>query len=152
MHICPDYSVLGTVNRELIELSPSRRAALEKVEEFTQMAMTLAHARNSATVDNNTTTTDNDDTHRTTTSANTAGPATAHTTHTTTSTAFLSEDIDHIVSLAFNYGVTLGDLDQPALAERFISKAIALLTCASPVVKAWLPKMQVRNEFFCVWW
>ena len=146
--ICPDYSVLGAVYRELIELSPSRRAALEKVEEFTQMALTLAHARGSTTAENNATITDNNDTHRTTTIASTADPSIAHTTHTTTSTAFLSEDIDHIVSLAFNYGVTLGDLDQPALAERFISKAITLLVCASPVVKAWLPKMQVGNVLF----
>ena len=149
--ICPDYSVLGAVYREMIELSPSRRAALEKVEEFTQMAMTLALARSNTTFDNNTTTADNNDTHKPTTSVTFAGPSTTNTTHITTSTAFLSEDIDHIVSLAFNYGVTLGDLDQPALAERFISKAITLLACASPAVKAWLPKMQVRNGFFVLW-
>ncbi len=146
--VCPDYSILGTVYRELIELSPSRRAALEKVEEFTQMAMTLAHSRGNATADNNNTTTDNDTNKSTTTSFAGLSTTTNSTSVTTTKTnTFLSEDIDHIVSLAFNYGVTLGDLDQPALAERFISKAIALLTCASPVVKAWLPKMQVRKVF-----
>lgn len=60
---------------------------------------------------------------------------------------FLSDDVDHIVSLAYNYGVTLVDLDQPALAERFLGRAMALLACpaASRGVKAWLPRMQVSE-------
>jgi hypothetical protein len=51
--------------------------------------------------------------------------------------------VDHIVSLAYNYGVTLLDLDQTALAERFLCRAMTLLTCASAAVKGWLPRIQV---------
>jgi hypothetical protein len=56
---------------------------------------------------------------------------------------FLPDDVDHIVSLAYNYGVTLLDLDQTALAERFLCRAMTLLTCASAAVKGWLPRIQV---------
>jgi hypothetical protein len=56
---------------------------------------------------------------------------------------FLPDDVDHIVSLAYNYGVTLLDLDQSALAERFLCRAMTLLTCASAAVKGWLPRIQV---------
>ena len=33
------------------------------------------------------------------------------------------ECVDRIVSLAYNYGVTLVDLDQVILAEKFVTKA-----------------------------
>lgn len=52
--------------------------------------------------------------------------------------------MDRIVSLSYNYGVTLMDLDQVALAERFVLKAVNLLRfAASQSLKAWLPRIQV---------
>ena len=54
------------------------------------------------------------------------------------------ESVDRIVSLSYNYGVTLMDLDQVALAERFVLKAVNLLRfAASQSLKAWLPRIQV---------
>lgn len=61
---------------------------------------------------------------------------------------FHSDDIDRIVSLAYNYGVTLVDLEQVQLAEKFVSKAINLLHFASSAMKSWLPRMQV--SFFII--
>jgi hypothetical protein len=61
---------------------------------------------------------------------------------------FLPDDVDHIVSLAYNYGVTLLDLDQTALAERFLCRAMTLLTCASAAVKGWLPRIQVSYAVY----
>jgi len=55
--------------------------------------------------------------------------------------------VDRIVSLAYNYGVTLVDLDQVALVEKFVSKAISLLRFASDSLQSWLPRMQVPTIY-----
>lgn len=117
----PDYALMGSVYRELIELSPSRRAALDKLEEFHQLATTVGHTAAASGRDNSI-------------NAVESPPSLA---------GFLPDDIDHIVSLAYNYGVALVDLDQMALAEKFLSRAISLLGFASAAVKGWLPKIQV---------
>jgi len=54
-------------------------------------------------------------------------------------------DIDYIVSLSYNYGVTLIDLDQILLAEKFVTKALHLISFSSDALKGWLPKLQVQE-------
>ena len=56
--------------------------------------------------------------------------------------------MDRIVSMSYNYGVTLVDLDQVALAERFVAKAVNLLRFASHSLKSWLPRIQVRHTTY----
>lgn len=119
----PDYNLMGALYCELIETSPSRRLALEKVEEFEQLANTL------------------------TSSAGSAGEGDGGFC-----SSFVPDDVDHIVSTAYNYGVTLIDLDQLEMAERFVCKAIRLLNVASATTKAWLPKMQVNPPLWLVAW
>jgi hypothetical protein len=112
----PNYSLMGSIYRELIDLSPSRKQALDRVEEFEQLAISMQFPEGHSSASEDT-------------------PA----------NVFQQEDIDHIVSLAYNYGVTLVDLDQVSLAERFVAKAISLLPCASTFVKGWLSNMQVKS-------
>jgi hypothetical protein len=109
----PNYRFIGEVYCQLIELSPSRQTALDKVEEFEQLASTVHNA------------------HRVGDDATDQGGN------------FDTENVDRIVSLAYNYGVTLVDLDQVDLAEKFVSKAINLLRFTSTSLQAWLPRMQV---------
>lgn len=63
-----------------------------------------------------------------------------------TSENFDTESMDRIVALAYNYGVTLVDLDQVILAEKFVSKAISLLRLASSELRLWLPRMEVSEK------
>lgn len=109
MRPSPDYTMIGGIYRDLIELSPSRSSALEHVEEFEQL---ICNA-----------------------SSSTLQPV-----------RFDVCDIDYIVSLSYNYGVTLIDLDQILLAERFVTKALHLISFASDALKGWLPKLQVRYQ------
>ena len=115
----PDYALMGGVYRELIEMAPTRRQALEKVEEFEQLATGMQNS------------TEEKD---------------GLTEDSAAGTAFLAEDVDHIVSLAYNYGVTLMDLDQNELAEKFVFRAMNLLPCASEAVRGWLPRIQVHLQ------
>ena len=109
MRPSPDYTMIGGIYRDLIELSPSRSSALEHVEEFEQL---ICNA-----------------------SSSTLQPV-----------RFDVCDIDYIVSLSYNYGVTLIDLDQILLAERFVTKALHLISFASDALKGWLPKLQVQYQ------
>jgi hypothetical protein len=109
MRPSPDYTMIGGIYRDLIELSPSRSSALEHVEEFEQL---ICNA-----------------------SSSTLQPV-----------RFDVCDIDYIVSLSYNYGVTLIDLDQILLAERFVNKALHLISFASDALKGWLPKLQVQYQ------
>lgn len=106
MRPIPDYTMIGGIYRDLIELSPSRTSALEHVEEFEQL---ICNASSSS-----------------------LQPV-----------RFDVIDIDYIVSLSYNYGVTLIDLDQILLAERFVTKALHLISFSSDALKGWLPKLQV---------
>ena len=112
MRPSPDYTMIGGIYRDLIELSPSRSSALEHVEEFEQL---ICNA-----------------------SSSTLQPV-----------RFDVCDIDYIVSLSYNYGVTLIDLDQILLAERFVTKALHLISFASDALKGWLPKLQVQYPRCC---
>ena len=49
---------------------------------------------------------------------------------------FLSDDVDSIITTTFNYAVTLNELGQSDLAERFMAKALNLLRFGSQVLKA----------------
>lgn len=113
----PDYRLMGALYAELIDTSPSRKHALQKVEEFEQLASNLTAPPSSASV---------------------AEPSDAVNT-------FAPDDVDNIVSRAYNNGVSLVDLDQLEMAETFVCKAISLLNLASPSLKGWLPKMQVTS-------
>ena len=55
---------------------------------------------------------------------------------------FASDDVDQIASIAYNYGVTLVELGQAELAERFVCRALGLLKHTSPVMSQWREKMQ----------
>lgn len=53
------------------------------------------------------------------------------------------DDIDNIVSITYNYGITLMSLEQIDLSEKFIGKAISLMQFVSPILSNWLDHMQV---------
>ncbi len=102
----PDFITMGSIFSKLIELSPSRAHALEKVEEFAQLlCQNHVHQK------------------------------------------FAFEDIDHITSLSFNFGITLSDLGQSDLAERFLSQSLSLLQFASTGLQKCQHQMQVPNFF-----
>lgn len=52
------------------------------------------------------------------------------------------EDIDHIFSLAYNYGITLLDLDQPVLAEQFLLRTMSIIQFTSSSMQVWKPKLR----------
>jgi hypothetical protein len=99
----------GDIYRRLVEISASRRQAIETIEEFTQLVQS-AHL-------------------------STEGGG---------GTAFKTDDIDHIAVQAYNYAVTLSELEDVQLAERFASQSLILARFASPRFKEWVTKMQVR--------
>jgi hypothetical protein len=119
--IRPSYAVMGSLYRQLMELSPSRQLALERVEEFEQLAQSLRLQQQQHSVG------DNED------GEDVDGHSAPH---------FDRQDVDAIVSLAYNYGVALLELEQMTLSEKFLAKAIALLQHASSALNGWLGKMQ----------
>eukprot|EP01039_Chlorochromonas_danica_P008541 gene8541-9414_t len=52
------------------------------------------------------------------------------------------EDIDQIFSLAYNYGITLLDLDQPVLAEQFLLRTMSIIQFTSTNMQVWQPKLR----------
>lgn len=138
---CPDYTLMGDLFYRLIELSPSRKDALIKIEEFEQLLR--AHSTDTSVTEN--------DTEDAKTSAVAAGgsseamdesgehvlPLVPPTEAITTTTSgniecpFNKESIDQITAMTYNFGVTLSELGQPEFAEKFIAKAMSLLAYAS---------------------
>ena len=55
---------------------------------------------------------------------------------------FGADDIDGICSISYNYGISLMELEITELAEKFISKSLALLVYASPVLAGWKGNIQ----------
>ena len=47
--------------------------------------------------------------------------------------------------MSYNYGITLVDLDQMHIAEKFVANAISLLKYASPYTKQSMQKMEVSG-------
>ena len=146
--------LMSNLYRQLIELSPTRQSALEKVEEFEQLARSVQ--QEGTALDCEYDTTIGEEGKRSDPAALASDPAAtsggvvdAHDTrvqhhHHQSRSPFNTADVDKIVTLAYNYGVTLVDLDQVHLAEKFVARAISLLRHASPSLREWLPRMQVR--------
>jgi hypothetical protein len=111
---CGGYGIMGHVYCRLIELSASRKQAVETIEEFAQLLQTTATVPNSG-----------------------CGAG--------CDARFSIEDVDRITVLAYNYAVTLGELDDVVIAERFISQSLVLVRYASASIQQWLPRMQVSE-------
>lgn len=62
-------------------------------------------------------------------------------------TAFSIDDIDSVAKLSYNYGVTLLELDQIDMAEKFMSMSLSLSKFASDSFKANLEVMQSSYAF-----
>lgn len=140
-----DYSLMGSLFLRLIELSPSRSAALERIEEFEQLASSSGRSSSSWETSlpserPDTTTSFINEDYNDLSGHCRNGPG----------SQFDIQDIDRITSTAFNYGVTLSELGQADLAEKFISRALILLRIASPTIVASTARMQVCIvDIFC---
>ena len=63
---------------------------------------------------------------------------------------FREEDIDCICGTCYNWGITLLELEQPDLSEKFISKALNLIPYSSrELTKEWKVNMQVGYFISC---
>jgi hypothetical protein len=110
-----NYKYIGWIYRKLIEISPSRKHALDKIQEFEQFL------RNNA-----------------------SSSSTQASSSSSSEEALLNiEDIDQILCLSYNYAVTLIELDQLSLAEQFLLKGFSIVNHASETMKAWKPRMEV---------
>jgi hypothetical protein len=58
---------------------------------------------------------------------------------------YAQESIDQVASVAYNYGVTLAELNQAPLAEKFITTAIGLMPYTSPEMRQW--SRRVENTY-----
>lgn len=124
------YMLLGAVFVRLIELSSSRTEALGFVTEFEQLVTSTAHSSTRPSFGQ--------------------GEGNSSNSHAvrmdrSRSSVFSVADVDHVTSLAFNQGVTLMELAQADLAEKFIARALSLLPFASPAVASWRTRMQVST-------
>ena len=64
---------------------------------------------------------------------------------TTAQANFGQESVDQITAVTYNYGVTLSELGQPKLAEKFINTAIGLMRYASQEMKQW--SRRIENSY-----
>lgn len=124
---------------KLIELSPTRSQALEKIREFTQLlkCMPFSNATVSAATESSDVmmTSQNYQNDSKTNKANT----------------FSLEDIDQICSIAYNSGVTLLTIEQFDLAEEFIDQSIQMLPYVSNnLSKEWCDKIKVSYSVLVV--
>lgn len=112
---CP---FVGEFYRRLIELAPTRKYALDKVTEFQQLVSSVARSTMMDTSD----TVSRDDNNR----------------------LFFIEDIDAIISMTYNYGIALIDIDQIDIAQEFLLSTLRLSEYASEAMRAWMKNIQVR--------
>jgi hypothetical protein len=106
-----DMKYCGWICRRLIQISSSRKQALEKIQEFEQLLLRVSKQY-------------------------------------IVSEVFDPEDIDETLALAYNYGVTLIDLNQLVLAEQFLLKSLSLVRFASDSYRLYLPRMEVNLATF----
>jgi hypothetical protein len=115
----------GRLFCQMIELSPSREHALEKAREFYELVHASASATGMGAVE---------------------GFVTAENDATMYPRPVVSpysqESIDQIAAVTYNYGVTLAELGQTGLAERFINTAIGLMRYASPEMRQWSRRVE----------
>jgi hypothetical protein len=55
----------------------------------------------------------------------------------------LPEDIDAVCAMCYNWGVTLLELNQQVLSEKFIAKSLSLYKYTSPDFSKWHESIQV---------
>ncbi|MEC8391557.1 MAG: hypothetical protein VXZ58_01590, partial [Actinomycetota bacterium] len=110
-----DRSLMGNIFCQMIELSDSREDALGLSQEFYQLVR-------------------NDTISTSTCLPNTEGGR--------YSCPYTQESIDQVTAVAYNYGVTLAELNQKALAEQFINTAIGLMQYASEEIRQWSRRVE----------
>lgn len=114
--VCPNYALIGNLYLSIIIISANRKQAYEKIEEFEQLLMSVTKQHPECP---------------------SQAPA-----HLTLSTPFCTDDIDGICSTSYNYGISLMDLEMIEMAEKFICKALNLLSFASYSMTGWKSNMQ----------
>jgi hypothetical protein len=117
-----NYNLMGRIFARLIELSPSRLQALEKIEEFEQLLTSKPI------------------------SPDTGCDASHGDLGKDDVGVFSQKDIDFIARISYNYGVTLCELEQMQLAERFLSRSLSIAMHASASLKALKGRME---ETYC---
>ena len=109
---CP---LVGRIFCQMIELSSSRDDALALSQEFHQLVRNHSSAPTTMTGEQ--------------------GQCSA-------SSPYAKESIDQVTAVAYNYGVTLAELNQIPLAEQFINTAIGLMPYASPEIRQWSRRVE----------
>eukprot|EP01038_Epipyxis_sp_PR26KG_P006211 gene6211-8556_t len=117
-----DFLLMGEIFVKIVELAPSRCAAYEAIEEFEQTVKLQTSLESAA--------------------FNVDAIVEDPVIYPNDISPFSLESIDMMVTLSYNYGITLIDLDQLDLANKFIVKAISLLPFSSSSIKSWLAKIQ----------
>lgn len=108
------YRMVGSLYRRLLELSPSRRAAFDKLQEFLQQLQQQEQRQEKK---------------------HEQGEQEKGIYE------FDQSDIDYIFALAYNYGIALLDLDQLSLAEQFLKQTLELISYASDAMQQWRPSL-----------
>ena len=131
--------LIGSLFCHMIELAPSREEALHKAQEFLQLLQNKKQSHQMSA-------TENACIHP----GNGKGMEEQQTEKepsiTTTAQAnFGQESVDQITAVTYNYGVTLSELGQAKLAEKFINTAIGLMRYASQEMKQW--SRRIENSY-----
>ena len=135
-----NYALMGELYSQLVELSPSRKDALERVADFTQLVNTLTTSAASSSAVRHVSNAHCDD--------GVCGATGSGSSSELIDIGINPDVVDRVASLAFNYGITLVELDQVVLAERFLSRAVSLLHsgAASKAFKDRQTEMEVRKR------
>lgn len=127
----------GRLLWRLIELAESRQEALDRVCEFEQLAHALSRGADDGGFSSSSSS-------FLSSGLQPLGPradamdAEGKQEHDAGGCPFATADTENAIALAFNYGVSLVDLEQEALAEKFMARAVGLLAFASgPFQAAW---------------
>ncbi len=129
--------LIGNLFCHMIELAPCRDEALNKAQEFLQLLQNKVkpHKVGESTPAGAGTSTNN--LFGTEEQQNGVDPSA-----TAAHVPFAQESVDQITAVTYNYGVTLSELGQPKLAEKFINTAIGLMRYASTEMKQWSRRIE----------
>lgn len=131
----------GRLLWRLIELAESRQEALDRVCEFEQLAHALSRGADDGGFSSSSSSFSSS---FSSSGLQLLGPqadamdAEGQQENDAGGCPFATADTENAIALAFNYGVSLVDLEQEALAEKFMARAVGLLAFASgPFQAAW---------------
>lgn len=146
----------GRLLWRLIELAESRQEALDRVCEFEQLAHALSRDADDGGFSSSSSSSSSSCSFSSS-GLQPPGPradamdaeseSVGQQEHDAGGCPFATADTENAIALAFNYGVSLVDLEQEALAEKFMARAVGLLAFASgPFQAAWTGRCAPRFD------